>query len=68
MLEKDIKEFVKKLDFTHGKYDNKNIFRDLISLEVFMIQAKVSRFTEKIYKRRTKTIAGIKHRISRIIY
>ena len=39
MLEKDIEEFVKKLDFTHGKYDNKDIFRDLISLEVFMIQA-----------------------------
>lgn len=35
----DIKSFVKNLEFTNGKYDVKDIFREVISLTTFIIQA-----------------------------
>lgn len=38
MIENDIKEFCKKLNFTCGKYSGKDTFRDVISLLVFVIQ------------------------------
>lgn len=33
-----VKEFVKKLDFTHGKYAIKEVFTDIVSLTAFTIQ------------------------------
>lgn len=38
MINADIKSFCKKLNFTCGKYSEKDIFRDVISLLVFVIQ------------------------------
>lgn len=38
MTDIDLKSFVKKLDFTNGKYSIKDVFRDVITLEVFIIQ------------------------------
>lgn len=38
-IDKDIAEFVQKLDFTGGKYSAIDIFRDLITLETYLIYA-----------------------------
>lgn len=38
-MNSDIKSFVKNLEFTNGKYDVKDIFREVISLTTFIIQA-----------------------------
>lgn len=38
MVDTELKSFVKKLDFTNGKYSNRDVFRDVIALEVFIIQ------------------------------
>ena len=39
MLRKDIQEFVKKLEFTGGKYSASDIFRDIITLSAYFINA-----------------------------
>ena len=38
MKEKEIKDFIEKLNFSNGRYDSRDIFRDVISLLVFVIQ------------------------------
>lgn len=38
MLDNEIKEFVKKLEFTNGKYNVKKIFTDVVALAVCVIQ------------------------------
>ena len=38
MVDTELKSFVKKLDFTNGKYSNRDVFRDVIALELFIIQ------------------------------
>lgn len=39
MLSNDIKEFVKKLEFTGGKYSARDTFKDVITLAVYFINA-----------------------------
>lgn len=46
MEDGELKLFVKKLDFTNGKYSNKDIFRDIVSLLVFIIQIYMIRNKE----------------------
>lgn len=38
-MKEDIEEFVKKLDFTDGKYNIQDVFKDIVSLEVCFINA-----------------------------
>lgn len=38
MLDNEIKEFVKKLEFTNGKYSTRKIFTDVVALAVCVIQ------------------------------
>lgn len=53
MFDSDVKSFVKKLEFTNGKYIFKDIFRDIISLTVYFINAKMlnnKQYAEKFDK------------------
>lgn len=41
MENNDLKQFIELLDFSHGKYDTKTIFKDIVSLETYFIQAAI---------------------------
>lgn len=43
----DIKEFYNKLDFTHGKYNTKDVFVDLVTLETYFIYVTLLKQSEK---------------------
>lgn len=37
MLNKDMENIIKLMEFSHGKYDKKSIFKDLVMLETYLI-------------------------------
>lgn len=43
----NIKEFYNKLDFTHGKYNTKDVFIDLVALETYFIYATLLKQEKK---------------------